>query len=265
MIKFIVLSDLHIVPAGQLSNGLDTNARMISAIEHINFNHSDAAFCVVAGDLTDNGEIEAYRRLQRSLGALAIPYNLILGNHDNRDNFSKVFGINESGTTDQIIDMNEHRIILLDTLDQGRVGGVLTSRQLDWLSARLMESCDRPVIVILHHNFVKFGTAMDTAILSNSESFIQILKRHPNIQQIISGHVHLNASGSVQGIPFTTIAGSHYNIAPRLKQIDDHTPSVRKEGPGQYGVVLASKKQVVVHFENHIDRHLELPRELFFS
>ena len=37
-LKFIVLADLHIVPEGELSNSLDTNARLIQSIEFINKN-----------------------------------------------------------------------------------------------------------------------------------------------------------------------------------------------------------------------------------
>ena len=92
MLKFIVVSDLHIVPESELSNSLDTTIRMRQAIEHINANHSDARFCVFAGDLTDRGEDEAYQRFRHELAPLTMPYHLVLGNHDNREAFWREFG-----------------------------------------------------------------------------------------------------------------------------------------------------------------------------
>ena len=59
-LKTIVLSDLHLLPEGELSLGLDTAVRLRIGVATINARHSDADFCVIAGDPADLGQKVAY-------------------------------------------------------------------------------------------------------------------------------------------------------------------------------------------------------------
>jgi Icc protein len=58
-LKFIVMSDLHLVPEGEASMTLDTGARLEAAVEAVNARYGDADFCVLAGDLADLGQADA--------------------------------------------------------------------------------------------------------------------------------------------------------------------------------------------------------------
>jgi len=154
-LKFLVISDLHLVPEGQTSMTLDTAARLQACVAQINARYADADFVVVAGDLADLGEEAAYHRLQAILGDLLIPAHITLGNHDDRPTFLRVFGADhatETGNVDRVIDLKGYRVIVLDSSEPGRVDGVLEPSQIDWLKLRLDEAADRPVIVVLHHN-----------------------------------------------------------------------------------------------------------------
>jgi len=62
-LKFLVMSDLHLVRHGQTSMSLDTAERLEQAVDCINTRYADADFVVIAGDLADAGEAEAYARL----------------------------------------------------------------------------------------------------------------------------------------------------------------------------------------------------------
>ena len=90
MLKFIVISDTHIVPKNQRCNGLDSAERLNLAIESINKDHPDADFCIHAGDIRDRGDIESYERFHKIIQKLKIPLYLTIGNHDHRNNFKKV-------------------------------------------------------------------------------------------------------------------------------------------------------------------------------
>lgn len=61
--KFVVLSDLHLGPAGVAVNGLDTAQRLAAAVQVINRDHTNADFVAIAGDLADLGEVAAYEVL----------------------------------------------------------------------------------------------------------------------------------------------------------------------------------------------------------
>ncbi|MEO0680926.1 MAG: metallophosphoesterase, partial [Pseudomonadota bacterium] len=228
MLKFIILSDLHIVPEGRLSHGLDTLDRLNLAIDHVNARHDDAAFVICAGDLADHGEAAAYERLKTALERLALPTYLTLGNHDHRPTFLEVFGQDLAGPTgqlDHVIDAEGHRIVILDSSDPDLAGsGRLSATQLDWLGAQLREAADRPVVVVLHHNITRFHIQTDFIILEDADAFVDVLRGHPDIRQVISGHVHLTAAGSVRGVPFCTLGGGHYSIEPVLESRSGPVP-----------------------------------------
>ena len=190
-LKFIIMSDLHLVPEGETSITLDTSARLEEAVDAVLARHADADFCILAGDLADHGEAAAYSRLKNIIARLPIPVHITLGNHDNRPVFLDVFGAHlaaETGKVDKIIDAKGYRIIVLDSSEPGCVDGVLEPVQIDWLRARLAEAMDRPVIVVLHHNANALHIEADSIRLLEPDAFIDALKTHPDIRQIIAGH-----------------------------------------------------------------------------
>ncbi len=265
MQKFIVLSDLHLVPAGKLSHAIDTYARLEMAIDHVNRLHSDAAFAVFAGDLTDHGDVASFERLKSALSDLSVPAVLTLGNHDDRENFLSVFPelVNEdTGRIDAARDLGEYRVIVLDSLVSGETEGRLTDDQIAWLTSELAGATDRPVIIVLHHNIAELGVPTDFICLKDTQPFLDAVKVHGDVRMVIYGHVHMSTAGTLLGVPFTTISGLHYNIFSNLEGPLNDVP--RREGPGQVGVVLAGPESVVVHHENAFDRHQDLPAPLFY-
>ncbi|MEL6996528.1 MAG: metallophosphoesterase [Pseudomonadota bacterium] len=276
MLKFVVLADIHLVPEGHLSHGLDTYDRLERAVAYVNDAHADAEFVVFAGDLTDHGEPEAYKRFKAAIAPLMPRTVLTLGNHDHRPTFLKQFaGMEnpETGCVDHAIDAGGYRTIVLDSSDPDLGGaGRLSQAQLDWLDAQLSEMPAQPVVIVLHHNIAPFSVQTDVIILENNAAFADVILDHTNVRQVISGHVHMTTSGSFKGVPYCTLAGSHYGIDPMLIDrsgpVPENTkgfvsPVPRREGPGQLAVVLCDKDGVVVHMENFLDRHLILAPDLF--
>jgi 3',5'-cyclic-AMP phosphodiesterase len=253
-LKFVVMSDLHLVREGEVSMTLDTAARLEAAVDAVNARYADADFCVLAGDLADLGEAEAYGRLKAIISRLTIPVHITLGNHDDRPVFFEVFGAEqaaETGKVDKVIDAKGYRIIILDSSEPGRVDGVLEAAQIDWLTARLGEAMDRPVIVILHHNANALHIASDTIRMLEPDAFIAALKTHPDIRQVIAGHVHLTSAATYRGLPFTTLAGGHYSVGFIVDQ--PGVPFKRLTGPGQMAVVVGTEDRTTVLFEDFID------------
>jgi 3',5'-cyclic AMP phosphodiesterase CpdA len=263
-LKFIVLSDLHLGPPGVPVNGLDTGVRTAQAVDVILRDHADADFVLLAGDLADRGEAEAYRHLQGLLARLPMPVHLTLGNHDDRAAFLSVFGAGRDdaqGRVSVAIDAGGYRIILLDTTEPGLVGGRLCPGRLDWLAARLDEASDRPVILVQHHHANPLFLPVDRIMLENAETYVAVLKRHRDVRQVIAGHVHLPTAALWKGIAMTTLAGSHYSVSPHVPGV----PGTQRqlEGPAEMAVVLASTDGVAVHFQDHGERHLTLAPGLF--
>ena len=265
-LKLVIMSDIHLVPPAEVSNTLDTAERLTLAVESVNTRHADADLCILAGDLADLGEAAAYERLRELIAPLSVDTRLMLGNHDDRPTFLSVWGdghADENGHVQQVIDIKGHRVILLDSSEPGIVGGVLCDKRLGWLQARLDEARDMPVIVVLHHHVNRLWLPVDRIRLAAPEALVEVLNSHPDIRQVIAGHVHLPSAGTWHGLPFTTLAGGHYSVGLHLDGMDGHQR--RLEGPGQYAVVLADAEEraCLVHFENFLDRHVEIAVDNF--
>lgn len=256
-LKFVVMSDLHVMPEGELSVTLDTGRRLEQAVAAIVERYSGVDFCILAGDLADLGQPSAYRYLRTILSRLPIPVHITLGNHDDRPSFLEVFGesyLAETGKVDKVIDIKGYRIILLDSSEPGRVDGVLTPEQISWLHARLGEAIGRPVIVVLHHNANALHIESDDIRLIDAGPFLDALKTHPDIRQVIAGHVHLTSTATWRGIPFTTLSGGHYSCS-----VDQpHVPMRRLAGPGQLAFMIGTPDSTTVLFDDFIDGNQEI-------
>lgn len=264
MLKFVVISDIHLVERGGHSKGLDPAERLRSAVDSVNANHADADFCVLAGDLCDRGAAEAYGLLHEIMAPLSIPLYITLGNHDDRRVYKDVYPgavLDEGGFAQHAIDAKGQRVIVLDSSEPEIVEGVLCETRLAWLAARLEEARDRPVIVVLHHHTNPLSMTVDRIRLRAPERLVEVLKTHPDVRNVIAGHVHCPTTALWHGIPFTTIGGNHYPVSAHVTG----TPGrqIKREGPSQYAVVLADAEGCLVHFWNHIDRHIALADGLF--
>lgn len=60
MLKFVHLTDTHLVPAPRPLYALDPRDRLARAVDDINRKQPDATFVVVTGDLAHFGEAAAY-------------------------------------------------------------------------------------------------------------------------------------------------------------------------------------------------------------
>ena len=120
-LKFVVMSDLHLVRVGATSMTLDTAERFEQAVDCLNARYADTDFCIIAGDLADEAEVEAYERLKTIAAGIAIPTYITLGNHDDRATFLSVFGqewADETGKVNHVIDAKGYRVIVLDRLSR---------------------------------------------------------------------------------------------------------------------------------------------------
>ncbi len=86
------LTDCHVVAAGgTLFGWVDPNARLAAAVAYLNRLAPRPKAVVLSGDLVDSGKPEEYRALRAILDGLDMPFYLLPGNHDDRDNLRAAF------------------------------------------------------------------------------------------------------------------------------------------------------------------------------
>lgn len=241
--KIILVSDPHLVAPGKTLFGMDPLRQLQGCIADINARHADADFVVFAGDLTNDGDGDAYAALVASLGALVPPHRLMAGNHDDRARLLAAFpdAEGDGGFIHCALDIGGKRVILLDTLWPGHVEGQLCEARLEWLDRQLDGVPD--ALVFLHHPPFPIGIAsLDDCRLAAPERLLALLQRHGNVRHIFAGHVHRLSSGSWHGIPFSTVRGTSHQSALKF----DGPHAVSFETPA-YTVILDPEGALVVH------------------
>lgn len=247
--KLIHLTDIHITLKGEIIQGKDPYEHFAQAIAHINNHHADADLAVITGDLTNWGEIEAYRRLQDLLETLTVPERLLIGNHDDRANFCSVFDtvpVDDNGFIQYAEDTGIGRFLYLDTVEPGTHAGFYGPERVDWLSSELERAADRPVYIFMHHPPMRVHSRpLDMIGLKDEALFRGVIEGHrDHIRHIFFGHCHLSLAGSYLGIPFSSLRGTNHQSwvdfdEPELLTSADLTPA--------YGVVIIQQECVVCH------------------
>ncbi len=219
------VSDLHIKAAGQLSYRVVDTAQMLRAcVADLLARRQRPDVVVFTGDLTDFGKPEEYAVLRELLAPLPMPVYLIPGNHDERTAMRAAFP--EHGYLRQSEDFIQYaiedhpvRIVGIDTVVPGKGGGLLCEQRLAWLDAALAARPDKPTVVLMHHPpFVTFIGHMDRQGLEGSASLEKIIRRHPQVERLLCGHLHRPIQARFAGTIASTVPGPAHQVALDLSE-----------------------------------------------
>jgi 3',5'-cyclic AMP phosphodiesterase CpdA len=172
----------------------------------------------IAGDLARlTGQLGDYANLKKLLEPIAEkrPVFMALGNHDNRDNFLKIFG----KTTDVkpfvkdkyiiIVKRPPIRLIILDSLLYvNKVPGLLGKAQRQWLEDYLKKCDDTPTILCFHHSL-----GDDDGDLLDLPRLFSIIKPIRKIKAILYGHSHAYGFSEFEGIHLINLPAVGYNFS----------------------------------------------------
>ena len=258
--KFIHITDLHLVPEGEKLWGLDPLARLNLCLADIAAHHADAAFCVISGDLTERGDVESYKALEACLRDFKIPVHLMMGNHDIRLNFKAVFGEgDENGFVQKHWALHGQHFICLDTLKGGASSaGLLDDARRTWLRAALEKAAGAPTFIFMHHPpFAIHHPLMDLIPLEDGEGFGDLLSDH-NVRHIFFGHAHRIISGQWRGISFSALPSLNH----QLPLVGGSVQTVYSDEPPMYSVVHRNGTQITVHSDAFLHRaRVDMPED----
>jgi 3',5'-cyclic AMP phosphodiesterase CpdA len=151
---------------------------------------------VATGDLVHAGRAAEYAHLREILAPLPMPIYFIPGNHDEREALRAAFPehayLRQSARFVQYaIDEWPLRIVALDTVIPGSDAGELCAERVGWLDATLARAPQKPTLVIMHHPpFETLIEHMDTIGLAGAERFAAVIRRHPQVERVLCGHLH---------------------------------------------------------------------------
>jgi len=253
-VKFVLISDLHLVPPGETLWGLDPCERFAQCLDDIARHHGDASFCVIAGDLADKPEAESYAQLKSMIEDFPIRTFLLIGNHDSRDCFRDVFGnahCDDHGFVQHAHGLGNYQFLFLDTFKGGNTSaGIYCQMRSRWLSDQLEAARGRKVFLFMHHPPFDIGhSLMDLIKLEDAEGFYDVIRAH-DIRHLFFGHAHRPISGTWRGIAFAAPP----SINHQLPLVQGSVCTVYSDEPAMYAVVLAEDDRTIVHMDAFLNR-----------
>jgi Icc protein len=195
--------------------------------------------CVVAtGDLVEHGTDAEYRLLFDLLNRIEAPLYLMPGNHDDAPllrmhlHFHGYLRADEPGHLGTVIDTHPVRLVLVDTTDPVRHDGVVPPERAEWLDRVLAAQPDRPTLVAMHHPAFRSGIWwMDAITMADDDRarFEAVILRHPQVRQVIAGHLHRPVSSAMGSTVLTVCPSTVHQIGLALGA--DAAPVLTTEPP----------------------------------
>lgn len=218
------LSDTHFVAGpGGLYGKVATDQLLTRVVAQLERMGGSIDGVVVTGDIADRGEPEAYRRVRRSLEALAgrLGTELIwvMGNHDQRDTVRRELldeasddRTFENRPLDTVTMVGGLRVVSLDSSVPGFHHGDLGEGQLGWLDRVLSKDAPHGTVIAMHHPPLPTPIKLMRILeLQHQDEFAAVLAGR-DVRAIISGHLHYPTTGLFGGVPVFSAGAVSYTI-----------------------------------------------------
>lgn len=187
--RFALLTDIHLSADTVSVNDLK------SAVSQINAD-STIAFVLVAGDVTQHGDIPSLRKVKQMLDELHVKFYAVAGNHETKlspngiKDFIRIFG-------DDKFAFEHHGICFIGFNtgpEKDKQQGRVTAQDLTWLTQRLKNiKKGKPIVLVTHY-------PLQGGDVENWEEVTSALRPF-DVSAILTGHYHRNVVLSFGGIP----------------------------------------------------------------
>lgn len=245
------------------SPGEFNRQRLDRVLEHLAGMEPRPDLLLATGDLIDRGDRASYERLREAFADMPFPVFYALGNHDERATFAEVFpdATFDGGFLQYVIETGPLRIIVLDTLEEGRHGGAFCEERATWLKARLDEAPDARTLIVQHHPPIEVGIAWMNTDPNEPwvERLAQCLRGRSNVIGIICGHIHRAITTTWEGTVVATCPSTAPQVALDLRPIDPDVPDQRQliiADPPGYALHWFNGRQLITHWDTAEDHQV---------
>lgn len=235
-IKLLQISDIHLfTDAKRTLAGLNTNTSFDAVLAKLTENSfHNADLILLTGDLIQDDLVSSYKVLAQKLAKVNKPIYWLPGNHDLEDIYHGAFS-GKNIHDDKIIELGNWRLILLSTVQWGKVPGLLDSSQLDFLKSSLQQMSSaklhsKHVLIALHHPPIDVNSRwLNSVGLININDFWQTIKDYPYVKGIIAGHVHQVIEQQYQGVQLLIAPSTCIQFTPHRDEfsLDPIQPGYR--------------------------------------
>ncbi len=232
------ISDLHVSERGKDADGnYQTCDHLARAVAHIMAMDPRPDVVLATGDLVDWAKPEEYAVLKELFAPLDMPLYLIPGNHDSREYLRAAFPehgyLPDAGFINYTVEKYPLRLIGLDTQIEGEIGGTMCAERLGWLDETLSSEPERPTLIFMHHPPITSGIEiMDRHGFENPAPMMEVVRRHPQVERVIAGHLHRPITISWAGTSVSVAPSTAHQIG--LEMGDDAPLVLVMEPPAVY-------------------------------
>ena len=230
------ITDLHVMPKAKLAyDRVDTASMLRAAVGHLARLRPAPDIVLISGDVADHGEPAAYEHCRELLAGLPAPFYIIPGNHDRQAAFRDAFrdqpDLPAEGFSQYAIEAHPVRIVAIDSQIPGRTEGRLCTERLEWLDRTLAQRPDAPTIVMMHHAPFHTGLRhLDFVSLENPERLEAVVRRHPQIERLVCGHVHRATQIRFGGTIASACPGTAHHANLDLREDTDEAFTLEPPG-----------------------------------
>ena len=220
------LSDIHV---GGPNEG--SAERFSLALDEINAMARQPDLVLLTGDNTHNSSADEWAEVKRRLQVLSVPWEAINGNHD---------GSVEELAGHRSRQAGPLRLVLLDTSSE-----TFSADDAEWLDRELGSHPDTTTVVAMHHPPFETGIWwMDCVGLEGKELVEEVVRRHPQVAKVLSGHVHRSISTSWGGCALWVCPSTSAAVAGDL---DPHHEPAQTSEPPAFSLHAFTSDGIVSH------------------
>ncbi len=190
-LSILQLTDLHVLPTPESTLlGVKTEHYFHAVLAHAFEQRTQYDVLLLSGDLAQSPCSESYQRILHKIETYKTPTLCLAGNHDNYPLMQQILNSSLVNCRKQTV-WGKWQIITLNSQILHSEAGRLAQSELDFLENCLKEQSHLFAICVVHHNCLPTDSAwLDTMTIENSQAFLEIVARYPNVRVISTGHIH---------------------------------------------------------------------------
>lgn len=230
-VRVLQITDTHLVgdPAGR-QRGLVVLDSLRAVLTQALREPTD--LILLTGDIVHD-DPRGYERLREAFDP-KIPVLCIPGNHDVPQSMVDILDAPPFRIGGHH-DIGAWRLVMLDSQQEGQVGGRLDECERRRLDKVLSEARQPHALVVLHHPPIAMGSAwLDAIGLDNAADFFAVLDRHAQVRGVLWGHAHQvlddERPGPLGVVQLMATPSTCVQFRPKVPdfEIDDRPPGYRR-------------------------------------
>ncbi len=242
-VHLVQITDTHLYgkPAGTLLK-MNTHDSLKQVMKLLKKNEARIDYVLATGDIAQDASPEAYQHFITTMEELNAPVSWIPGNHDKTGVMQEIGS--GAGFNNNLVSINNWRIIFLDSSVEGQVHGKLSPSENAFLKKSLadieQDASVEHCLICMHHNPTKGNSGwMKDIGLQNGDEFFDLASSVSKMRAVVYGHVHQDLDYEHRGVRCLCTPSTCIQFKPFVTNF-----ALDKLSPGYRTIVLHANGEI---------------------